>query len=61
MKQHLQRFAEVAAGWRPDALMVAGAVAIAYGASLVYAPAGWIIGGMFALAAGWVLAPKAAK
>lgn len=42
--------------WAPDALMVAGACAIAYGAGLVYLPAGFVAGGGFALAAGWLLA-----
>ncbi len=40
----------------PDALMVAGAGGVAYGASLVYVPAGFIAAGMFALVAGWLLA-----
>ncbi|WP_407280598.1 hypothetical protein U5817_09960 [Aromatoleum evansii] len=42
----------VAADWCPDALMAAGAVAVSYGAWMVYAPAGWIIGGLFGIAAG---------
>jgi hypothetical protein len=43
-------------GWMPDAMMVAGAGSISYGAGLVYPPAGWIIIGAFVLAAGWMLA-----
>lgn len=42
----------VAAEWWPDALMVAGGAAIAYGAGLVYPPAGWIAGGMLLIVAG---------
>lgn len=47
--------AEFFAGWLPDALMVGGAVSIAWGAGQVYAPAGAIVAGLFALAAGIVL------
>jgi hypothetical protein len=46
-------------GWLPDALMVVGASAIAYGAGLVYLPAGFVVGGGFALAAGWLLSRSA--
>lgn len=41
----------------PDALMLAGIAAISYGAAQVYAPAGWIVGGGFALTLG-VLAAR---
>lgn len=44
-------------GLAPDALMLAGATAISYGAALVYAPAGWLVGGGFAFAFG-VLAAR---
>lgn len=44
----------------PDALMVAGAAAISGGAWLIYQPAGWIVGGLFTLAAG-VLVAKVSK
>lgn len=40
----------------PDALLVVGAALVAYGAWLVYAPAGYIVGGIACLAAGWLLA-----
>lgn len=56
MKKTLQTIAARAAGWLPDALMVAGAGGISYGAWLVYQPAGYIVGGMFSAAAGWFLA-----
>ena len=36
----------------PDALMTFGAFGIAYGASMIYVPAGFIIGGLFLLVAG---------
>lgn len=43
-------------GWVPDVLMAGGAGAVSYGASLVYLPAGFIVGGIFLLAAGWLSA-----
>lgn len=45
-----------ALGWFPDTLMTAGAGAVSYGASLVYHPAGFVVGGVFLLAAGVLLA-----
>jgi hypothetical protein len=71
MKQHLQKIAARAASglrglralaisWRPDALMAFGAGGIAYGAWLVYQPAGFIVGGAFVLTAGVLAARKAA-
>ena len=48
------------AGWRPDALMIAGAGGISYGAWLVYEPAGFIVGGLMAMAAGWFESRSAA-
>jgi hypothetical protein len=48
--------AQAAAGWVPDALMASGGAAVAYGASLVYQPAGFVVGGLFLLAAGWLTA-----
>jgi hypothetical protein len=59
MKAHLTKIAEVAADWRADALMVAGAAGVSYGAWLAWPPAGWIIGGLLLIAAG-VVAAKAA-
>lgn len=47
-----QKLMTVAAEWWPDAVMVAGAGAISYGASLIYLPSGWIVGGLFGIAAG---------
>ena len=38
----------------PDVLMIGGAAAVSVGAGMVYSPAGWIVGGLFALAAGWI-------
>lgn len=49
MNAKLQALA--ADGW-PDALMVAGAAAMSYGAGLVYLPAGWMLAGVFTIAAG---------
>jgi hypothetical protein len=56
IKDKLRNAATLAAGWVPDALMTAGAGAVAGGAGMVYAPAGWIVGGLFALVGGWLLA-----
>lgn len=56
IKDKLQTAASAAAGFLPDALMLAGAGGISYGAWLVYVPAGYVVGGLFALAAGVVLA-----
>ena len=36
----------------PDALMVAGAAGVAYGAWLIHPAMGWIAGGLFSLVAG---------
>lgn len=44
----------------PDLLMAAGAAAIAYGAWLVFAPAGYVVGGAFLVVAG-VLVARVAK
>ena len=44
-----------AVGQIPEALLLGGAVAITYGVASVYRPAGWVIGGLLALAAGWRL------
>jgi len=56
MKKHLQRIAATAAEWMPDALMAGGAGAVAYGAGLIYPPAGWMVGGVLAIAGGVLLA-----
>jgi hypothetical protein len=53
--QTLQRLQELAHSGLPDALMVLGAAGIAVGAWMVYQPAGWVVGGGFSLAAGWLM------
>jgi hypothetical protein len=55
MKQ-LQKMLAAAAGHLPDGLMVGGAGAVSYGAGLVYAPAGWMVAGVFLMAAGYLAA-----
>lgn len=40
------------AGWLPDALMVAGTGAVAYGTWLIYEPAGFIVGGVLTVVGG---------
>jgi hypothetical protein len=47
-------------GWRPDALMIAGAGGVAYGAWLIHQPSGFIVGGLLAMAAGWLESRSAA-
>jgi hypothetical protein len=42
----------------PDFLLVAGAVALSYGAWLIYHPAGFIAGGLLLIAAGTLTARK---
>jgi len=53
IKDKLQTARAAAAGWLPDVLMVAGAGAVSAGAGMVYQPAGSIVGGVFALVAGY--------
>ena len=60
MKNYLQKIAALAAGWLPDVLMLSGAGTIAYGAALIYAPAGLLVGGGFLFAAGVLAARKGA-
>jgi len=50
--------AALAAGvaWLPDALMAVGGIGIAYGAGLVYAAAGYIVGGILLIAGGVLMA-----
>lgn len=45
----------------PDALIVAGAAGVSYGAWLVYTPAGFIVGGLLALAGGVVVDGRLGK
>lgn len=61
MKQRMLNSARQAAGWLPDALLTGGAGAVAYGAHLVHPAAGFVVGGLFALAAGWLLSRASAK
>lgn len=56
IKNKLHTAASAAAGFLPDALMLGGAAGVSYAAWLVYAPAGYAVGGAFALAAGYMLA-----
>ena len=54
----LTKAQSVVAGLLPDAMMLAGIAAMAYGASLIYAPAGWIIAGAASLGFGLLLARR---
>lgn len=56
MKQQLDRLGGTVAGWLPDILIIAGVAAISFGAWMVYEPAGFIVGGLLALAGGVLLA-----
>jgi hypothetical protein len=46
----------VAAGYLPDVMMIAGACLVSYGAALIYFPAGYLVGGAFAISFGYLLA-----
>lgn len=56
MKDKLIAAAAFAYASLPDALALAGAGAVSAGAGMVYAPAGWIVGGLFALSASVLIA-----
>lgn len=60
LKRAAQAGRKVAANTTPDSLMVCGAAAISYGSWMVYAPAGFIVGGVLLIAAG-VLAARGAE
>jgi hypothetical protein len=47
-----------AAGWLPDLLMVGGAAAISFGAWQIYPPSGWVVGGLFGLVGGLLVARR---
>lgn len=51
-----RRIIAAAAGWLPDALLIGGATSLAYGAGLIYLPAGFIVGGLVAITGGVLLA-----
>ena len=55
MKKILQRIVATGADWLPDAMILAGAASISWGARMVYEPAGFVVAGVFALAGGLVL------
>ncbi len=55
LKPHIADAANALATWLPDALLAGGAVSIAYGAGLIHLPAGFIVGGLMAVAFGWLL------
>jgi hypothetical protein len=56
MNEKLQALAAIVGGNAPDALMLAGAGAISYGAGMIYPPLLWIVGGALAIAVGMVWA-----
>lgn len=60
VNETLKRGAHFAAAWVPDVLMVVGAISVAYGAGMIYTPAGFIAGGTMAIASG-VLAARGAR
>jgi hypothetical protein len=61
LKDKLGDIADALVGWRPDAFMVAGAGAVAYGAWMIYPAAGFIVGGILTLVAGWLDANRSAQ
>jgi len=52
----LKTHAQAALSWLPDLLMLAGACSVSVGAGMIYAPAGYVVGGLLSLVAGVVLA-----
>ncbi len=56
MLDKLKSAVKRAGGWTPDALMLSGAGAISYGAGLMYLPAGFVVGGLLAIGAGYLSA-----
>jgi hypothetical protein len=45
----------------PEVFLVAGGGAVCYGVWMIYAPAGFIVGGMFMLVGGWLGARSQGK
>lgn len=58
LKAAMKRAAAAAADSAPDAMLVAGAALLSYGAHMIYAPAGFIVGGGLLLFAGWAAARR---
>ena len=56
MMEKLQAGAKLAGAAMPDALIMAGAGLVSYGAWSVYPPAGHAVAGLCCLAGGWLLA-----
>lgn len=56
MREQIRTALAAAKSWLPDVLMMSGASGISYGAALVYEPLGYVVGGVFALIAGLMLA-----
>lgn len=56
MREQIRTALAAAKSWLPDVLMMSGASGISYGATLVYEPLGYVVGGVFALIAGLMLA-----
>ncbi len=63
MLEKLKSVGRLAAAAAPavlrDAAGLAGAGMVAHGAAEIYAPAGWIVGGIMLLAAAWLAARSA--
>ena len=56
MPDALKKLGVTLGGWTPDALMIGGGAALAFGAGQVYAPAGWIVAGLLLILAGFLAA-----
>jgi len=59
MLEAIKKLAVKLGGWTPDALMVCGGVGVAFGAGLIYPPAGYIVGGLMLMGAGYLTAKGA--
>lgn len=56
MREKIKAAAVKVASWTPDVLMVVGAASVSYGSGLVYMPAGFIVAGILAAGAGYLIA-----
>lgn len=59
LKATIKRVAGGLPGMLPDAMLIAGAGLVSYGAYMVYEPAGYMVCGVFFLIGGWFVARSA--
>lgn len=56
MKNVMTKVVAAAGDWLPDVLFLLGAGLVSFGAYMIYAPAGFIVGGSFFILAGMLAA-----